>query len=549
MKTSLRIIAIMLIMVVSTSSRAQVFWTETFNNGCTAACLASTYTTGPNGAWVLTATGYNDPTGNKWFVSCAENGNAVGACGTACAGDATLHIGASNGYSTTDPGASYDAGGLCPTLWCVATDTRADSPTINCSGKTNITLSFKYMENGDGTTDNATLWYFNGTVWALLVDLPKTPLTCAPQGTWTAFTTTLPAICDNNPNVKLGFRWVNNDDGVGTDPSFAVDQITLSTTGVSVPTVSFTANDTTLCAGQCISFSGSATNGPILSWAWTFTGAATTSSNVQNPSNICYNAPGTYSVTLTATNATGQGTRTKTNYIVVTAVPNVVINPNVATICNGKSVTLTASGATTYSWAPATGLNTTNGATVIASPTTTTTYTITGTTNGCWSTNSVTVTVNPVPPTPVITLVGNHFVSSAAAGNQWYWNNGSLAGATAQNYTPLQNGLYYAIVTIGGCSSDTSNVINLTNIGIDESFGNNTFRMYPNPAEDHITIETSTSAKDAMLYLYTMQGQLLLQQAILKDKTNIDISKLSKGVYIVKLQSNTMGYVTRIVKE
>jgi PKD repeat protein len=33
---------------------------------------------------------------------------------------------------------------------------------------------------------------------------------------------------DNNPNVKIGFNWTNNDDGIGTDPSFAVDNITLT---------------------------------------------------------------------------------------------------------------------------------------------------------------------------------------------------------------------------------------------------------------------------------------------------------------------------------
>ena len=56
----------------------------------------------------------------------------------------------------------------------------------------------------------------------------------------------------------------------------------------------------------------------------------------------------------------------------------VTITPPSANIQPGESVTLTASGATYYQWAPATGLSTTEGPVVVASPTVTTTYTCSG---------------------------------------------------------------------------------------------------------------------------------------------------------------------------
>ena len=64
--------------------------------------------------------------------------------------------------------------------------------------------------------------------------------------------------------------------------------------------------------------------------------------------------------------------------------------------------TLTASGANTYSWAPAAGLSATTGATVTANPTANTIYTVTGTntTTGC--TNTTQVDVKFTPPVPVI---------------------------------------------------------------------------------------------------------------------------------------------------
>jgi hypothetical protein len=81
--------------------------------------------------------------------------------------------------------------------------------------------------------------------------------------------------------------------------------------------------------------------------------------------------------------------------ILCSASCSVTITPSSASICKTKSVILTASGATTYTWTPATGLNVTTGATVTAKPTATTTYTVKGDGGSCSNTVKVTVTTNP----------------------------------------------------------------------------------------------------------------------------------------------------------
>lgn len=89
------------------------------------------------------------------------------------------------------------------------------------------------------------------------------------------------------------------------------------------PVTAFTANKTTICVGQSINFTDQTTGNPT-SWSWSFPGAATTTSTTQNPQNIVYNSAGTYSVTLTASNAGGSTPLTRTNYITVlgtTALP------------------------------------------------------------------------------------------------------------------------------------------------------------------------------------------------------------------------------------
>lgn len=81
--------------------------------------------------------------------------------------------------------------------------------------------------------------------------------------------------------------------------------------------------------------------------------------------------------------------------VVVNALPNITTIPASAGIVNGNSISLNAYNGTSYSWSPATGLNTTTGATVIASPSTSITYTVTGTdANGCSKAISLPITVS-----------------------------------------------------------------------------------------------------------------------------------------------------------
>lgn len=225
--------------LLGTCLQAQTFWTEDFNNNCSAGCVASSYTS-TNGAWTQTVTGTEGADPNDWFVSCAENGNAVGTCGSGCGSvsDATLHIsaGLGNPFCPNDCGAAYDAGGLCGFATCPQTSRRIESPTINCSTTTTaVSVSFAYIAAGSTPNDQCSLWYHDGSTWALVQALPATNNSnCNGQGMWTSITIALPASAIGNANVKIGFQWVNNDDGVGTDPSVAINDVTLGVaTGIT----------------------------------------------------------------------------------------------------------------------------------------------------------------------------------------------------------------------------------------------------------------------------------------------------------------------------
>ena len=129
------------------------------------------------------------------------------------------------------------------------------------------------------------------------------------------------------------------------------------------------------------------TNGATYQWS-PATGLSSTSipNPVASPTTTT-----TYSVTVTDANGC-EGT----DQVTVIVTPNVAANAgDDVTTCDGQPAQLNASGGDTYSWSPATGLNSTTIANPVASPTSTTTYTVTVmSANGCTSTDEVTVTIS-----------------------------------------------------------------------------------------------------------------------------------------------------------
>ncbi len=107
---------------------------------------------------------------------------------------------------------------------------------------------------------------------------------------------------------------VTNADG--TDTETKANYITVNE--VFPPESDFMADSVEITEGENINFTDLSSNNPF-AWEWTFEGGFPTSDTVQNPENILYDIPGTYDVSLTATNAGGSGSLTKSGYITVNA--------------------------------------------------------------------------------------------------------------------------------------------------------------------------------------------------------------------------------------
>jgi hypothetical protein len=292
---------------------------------------------------------------------------------------------------------------------------------------------------------------------------------------------------------------------------------------------------TTNCTANCIG----------ITYLW-LPDSLTGASIIVNPSNTI-----TYTIIGTNSNIIGPDTTECSSQYTITinVNPNPLITPTAipGTICAGDSSLLVATSnipGTIFGWSPVI-----SGSPMWVKPVATTTYTVVGLTpSGCTGINVVTVTVDSVPPVPTITQNLPDLISSSSTGNQWFYNGTLIPGATSQFYTVLVSGIYQVQVTSSfGCFS-ISDTVGIS-VGIKENSEGIGFNIYPNPANDMITFETSSSQQDKVISLLNVLGQIVMQQPMTQQRSEIDVRRLSKGLYFLKLTTKNGSVVRKFVKE
>ena len=133
---------------------------------------------------------------------------------------------------------------------------------------------------------------------------------------------------------------------------------------------------------------------------------------------------------------------------------NLIVSTAKSSYCIGDSTMLNAAGDTGYLWSPQNNLSCDTCSSVVANPTVTTVYTVTGTdTSGCQDTTLFKVTVKPYPVAAITgsydVCSGNIITLTGAGGGTYKWFNGSTADSIS--ITPSSTQTYSVIVNLSGC--------------------------------------------------------------------------------------------------
>jgi gliding motility-associated-like protein len=227
------------------------------------------------------------------------------------------------------------------------------------------------------------------------------------------------------------------------------------------PFVKMTATaDQTICAGQSVTLKV-LTSAPATTFNWTASSLTATSLSTAKTLIITPAATTTYYVT-------GKyGACTDSAKTTVTLGPNMILSvtPSLEVCSGDPATTLTASGATSYGWSPATGLSSTTGAVVSANPSNTTTYTVTGSNGICTASVTTTITVKPLPfiniSSATFTICAGNSVqlltTSDASVNSWSPAAGlDNSNALSPFASPSSNTNYTITGTTNGCSTQKS---------------------------------------------------------------------------------------------
>ncbi|MCS6982128.1 MAG: PKD domain-containing protein [Flavobacteriales bacterium] len=311
----------------------------------------------------------------------------------------------------------------------------------------------------------------------------------------------------------------------------------------------FSQSAAVACTGEAVQFdaTGSIAQDDL---EWYFPGASPTVVNDVLTPTVFFHTPGTHNIKLYVVGGGCSDLDSAEGTITVFATPSVDINASTTEICPGASVTLTASGATSYTWSPATGLNTTTGPTVIATPSQTTTYTVTGTSNTCSSTSTVQITVRDLPDANVshtsLNIQCKESVTFDASQSEdvtsfaWTFTGGTPSSSNASVVVVTYNneGTFPATLNASNiCGSDNSFSVNVVvngpcNVGLTE---NQSEKWTVSQIDGFLIVQGLQPQPGEKLCLYNALGQRVYERNLgdIGDVLLIPVHHLAAGIYYV----------------
>lgn len=166
------------------------------------------------------------------------------------------------------------------------------------------------------------------------------------------------------------------------------------------------------------------------------------------------------------------------------------------------------------------------------------------------------VTVNYAPCSAIDTTLTDNvgsLTSNATGSNYTYqWidcpTGTLLPGQTNSTITPMGSGEYGVIITdtTSGCSDTSECIMVIVGSVNDPNFEN--VQVYPNPANDILSVELNENVSNASYSIYSIDGSLVTQASFRNNK-QIDLIGIEPGVYTIQIVSDDKTYMSRFVKQ
>ncbi|MBI3521328.1 MAG: aryl-sulfate sulfotransferase [Bacteroidetes bacterium] len=141
---------------------------------------------------------------------------------------------------------------------------------------------------------------------------------------------------------------------------------------------------------------------------------------------------------------------------------------------------------------------------------------------------------NAAPAQPTITTSGSDLTTASATTYQWYYNGVLINGATSQNYTPTQSGIYVVRTTdANGCVYAYSQGYAYSIATAIEELEGKHISIYPNPSSGIIDIDLNyTNPDKLMVRVYDAFGKEVFQ---VENTSRVDLTQLANGVYTMSI--------------
>jgi len=237
---------------------------------------------------------------------------------------------------------------------------------------------------------------------------------------------------------------------------------------------------------------------------------------------------------------------------IIAACTDPIVNlGNDTAICIGESLTLDAGNAgLDFLWND-------NSTDQTLDVTTAGAYSVTVTDGTCSTTDTINVSINPLPSADSINVGENGGCSFAfsgeniadATGYNWNFGDGSpnTDDATA-THTYTSNDEYVVVLTLtNDCGTTTlTTTVNCSGVGIKEvDLGKDELKLYPNPTADNVTIENTSNLNMEYITVFNVLGQVVYQNTPQSaNKHQLNVGKMASGLYTVRIKTNK-GMVVR----